>query len=132
MDRRMFLATTMSTGVMNTAMMAAANTTTSQAAAAADPDVRGLTKANLPTPALVVDLDAFEANVKKMADHCRQAKCGFRPHAKTHKCPAIAQRQMAAGALGICAATVPEAEALAAAGIRGILLTSPIVDEGKT
>ena len=66
-----------------------------------------------------------------MADHCRQAKVGFRPHAKTHKCPAIAQRQMAAGARGICVATVPEAEAMAAAGIRGILLTSPIVDSGK-
>ena len=66
-----------------------------------------------------------------MADHCRQAKCGFRPHAKTHKCPEIARRQIAAGARGICVATVPEAEALAAAGIRGMLLTSPIVDAGK-
>ena len=90
-----------------------------------------MTKGTIPTPALIVDLDALEANIKKMADHCRQAKCDFRPHAKTHKCPAIAQRQMAAGARGICAATVPEAEALAAAGIRGILLTSPIVDAGK-
>src|SRR5438477_5370723 len=116
MDRRMFLATTMSTGIMNTGMIAAANTTTSQAAAAAEPDARGLTKATLPTPGLIVDLDAFEANLRKMADHCRQAKCGFRPHAKTHKCPEIARRQMAAGALGICVATVAEAEAMAAAG----------------
>src|SRR5881394_3273066 len=126
MDRRNFLASTMTTG-----MIAATSPTTTSAAAAAELSAGGLTKATIPTPALVVDLDAFEANVNKMADHCRQAKCGFRPHAKTHKCPAIAQRQMAAGALGICAATVPEAEALAAAGIRGILLTSPIVDEGK-
>jgi D-serine deaminase-like pyridoxal phosphate-dependent protein len=66
-----------------------------------------------------------------MADHCRQTKRGFRPHAKTHKCPEIARRQIAAGALGICAATVPEAEALVAAGIRGVLLTSPIVDPGR-
>src|SRR5205807_8417722 len=115
----------------STGVVAAANTTTLQTAAAAEPDQRGLTKANLPTPALVVDLDAFEANLQKMADHCRQAKCGFRPHAKTHKCPAIAQRQMIAGARGICVATVPESEAMAAAGIRGILLTSPIVDSGK-
>src|SRR5256714_12972169 len=121
MDRRMFLTTTVSTG-----MMAAANSTTSLAATAAEAELKGLTKAMIPTPALVVDLDAFEANLQKMADHCRQAKCGFRPHAKTHKCPAIAQRQMAAGARGICAATVPEAEAIAAAGIRGMLLTSPI------
>ena len=126
MDRRIFLASTMTTG-----MIAATTSTTEAAALATELPGGGLTKATIPTPALVVDLDAFEANVKKMADHCRQAKCGFRPHAKTHKCPAIAQRQMTAGARGICAATVPEAEALAAAGIRGILLTSPIVDAGK-
>ena len=96
----------------------AAAASTIQPAAAAEVDVSGLTKANIPTPALVVDLDACEANIKKMADHCRQAKVGFRPHAKTHKCPEIAKRQIAAGASGICAATVPEAEALAAAGIQ--------------
>jgi D-serine deaminase-like pyridoxal phosphate-dependent protein len=90
-----------------------------------------LNKGNLPTPALVLDLDLFEANVKRMAEHCRQTGRGFRPHAKTHKCPAIAQRQMAAGALGICAATVSEAEALVAAGISGVLLTSPIVEPAK-
>jgi len=94
-------------------------------------NVGDLTKATIPTPALIVDLDSLESNIKKMAEHCRQAKCAFRPHAKTHKCPEIARRQIAAGAVGICAATVPEAEALAAAGIRGILLTSPIVDAGK-
>lgn len=126
MDRRLFLATTMSTG-----MMAATSSTALPAATAAETDVSGLTKANIPTPALVVDLDAFEANVKTMADHCQAAGCAFRPHAKTHKCPEIARRQIAAGALGICVATVPEAEAMAAAGIRGILLTSPIVDALK-
>src|SRR5262245_3196384 len=127
MDRRLFLATSMSSGMI----AATSSGTTGTAAAAAEIPAAGLTKATIPTPALVVDLDAFEANVKKMADHCQQAKCGFRPHAKTHKCPDIAKRQIAAGARGICAATVPEAEALAAAGIRGILLTSPIVDAGK-
>jgi D-serine deaminase-like pyridoxal phosphate-dependent protein len=126
MDRRLFLATTMSTGIL-----AAGNSPTLCGAAAAEIDAAGLTKANIATPAIVVDLDAFEANVKKMADHCREAKCGFRPHAKTHKCPEIARRQIAAGALGICVATVPEAEAMAAAGIGGVLLTSPIVDAGK-
>ncbi|HUE72093.1 MAG TPA: DSD1 family PLP-dependent enzyme [Pirellulaceae bacterium] len=125
MDRRSFLATTMSTGIMAGSGAALAT------AAAAEVDLSGLTKANIPTPALVVDLDAFEANIKTLADHCRQAQCGFRPHAKTHKCPEIARRQIAAGALGICAATAAEAEALAAAGIGGILLTSPIVDAGK-
>lgn len=94
-------------------------------------DPTGLTKANIPTPALLVDLDAFESNVKMMAEHCRRTGRGFRPHAKTHKCPEIAKRQMAAGALGICAATVPEAEALVVAGITGVLLTSPIVEPAK-
>ena len=94
-------------------------------------DPTGLTKANIPTPALLVDLDMFESNVKVMAEHCRKSGRGFRPHAKTHKCPEIAKRQMAAGALGICAATVPEAEALVMAGITGVLLTSPIVEPSK-
>src|SRR5438046_4238816 len=86
----------------------------------------GLPKADLPTPALLVDLDAFEANLKRMAEHCKRAGFGFRPHAKTHKCPEIAKRQVASGALGVCVATVPEAEAMVAAGIKGVLLTSPI------
>jgi D-serine deaminase-like pyridoxal phosphate-dependent protein len=80
---------------------------------------------------LLLNLDAFEANLKTMAEHCRRSGCGFRPHAKTHKCPEIARRQVAAGALGVCVATVPEAEAMVAAGIRGVLLTSPIVDPAK-
>lgn len=88
-------------------------------------------KAEIPTPALLVDLDALEANLRKMAEHCRRAGVAYRPHAKTHKCAEIARRQIDAGARGICAATVPEAEALAAAGIQGILLTSPILERGK-
>src|SRR5207247_9413135 len=125
MDRRNFLASTMTTG-----MIAATSSSTSEVASAAELPAGGLMKATIPTPALVVDLNAFEANLQKMADHCRQAKCGFRPHAKTHKCPPIPQRQMAAGARGICVATVPEAEVIAAAGVRGILLTSAIVAAG--
>ncbi len=92
---------------------------------------RRLTKSDLATPALLVHLDAFEANLRTMADHCRRAGCGFRPHAKTHKCPEIGRRQVAAGALGVCVATVPEAEAMVAAGIRGVLLTSPIIERRK-
>lgn len=90
-----------------------------------------LAKADVPTPALMLDLDLFEANLKTMAGHCRQAGCAYRPHAKTHKCPDIARRQMQAGAAGICVATVPEAEAMIAAGIEGVLLTSPIVEPRK-
>jgi 3-hydroxy-D-aspartate aldolase len=88
-------------------------------------------KAEIPTPALVLDLERFEANLQTLADYGRAAGRGLRPHAKTHKCPEIARRQIAAGALGISAATVAEAEGLAAAGIRGLLLTSPIVEPAK-
>ncbi len=126
MDRRSFLTTGVTTG-----LVAATSSMTTTTAAAAPLDMKGLTKSELPTPALIVDLDTFEANIRKMADHCRQNKIGFRPHAKTHKCAEIAKRQVAAGALGVCVATVSEAEAMAAAGIKGILLTSPIVDAGK-
>ena len=94
-------------------------------------DTRELTKADLPTPALLLELNLFEANLKTMADHCKRTACGFRPHVKTHKCPEVAKRQVESGALGVCVATVPEAESMVAGGIRGVLLTSPIVERGK-
>jgi D-serine deaminase-like pyridoxal phosphate-dependent protein len=94
-------------------------------------DPRILTKDDVPTPALLLDLDLFEANLKTMAEHCKQQGCNFRPHAKTHKCPEIGRRQVAAGALGVSVATVPEAEAMVKAGIQGVLLTSPIVERRK-
>src|SRR3954451_9415768 len=100
------------------------------AAGAEDADYRGRSKDDLPTPALLVDLDRFEQNLRAMAEHCRRAGIGVRPHAKTHKCPEIARRQIDAGARGVCVATVPEAEAMVAAGIRGVLLTSPVVERG--
>lgn len=83
----------------------------------------------LQTPALVIDLDAFERNLARMAEHARANAIALRPHAKTHKCPDIAKRQIEAGALGICVAKLGEAEALADAGIESILITSPIVTE---
>lgn len=82
---------------------------------------------DIPTPALVLDLDAFEANIKRMADHAASHGIKLRPHAKTHKCSRIAKAQITAGAVGICTAKLGEAEALAAEGIGDILLTSPIV-----
>jgi 3-hydroxy-D-aspartate aldolase len=85
----------------------------------------------LPTPALLVDLDRLHANIQKLANHCRSTGCAVRPHAKTHKCAEIARLQVAAGARGIAVATVPEAEAMVAAGIPGVLLTSPIADPRK-
>src|SRR5262245_54949361 len=125
MNRRNFLTSGLS------ATLAGAAAASAQAGATAGEEFRGRTKADLPTPALLVDLDRLERNLRTMADHCQKAGCGYRPHAKTHKCPEIARRQIAAGALGVCVATVPEAEAMVAAGIRGVLLTSPIMDRGK-
>ncbi len=88
-------------------------------------------KDDIPTPRLLVDLDLFESNLRKMASHCQSMGCSIRPHAKTHKCPEIARRQVAAGAVGISTATVAEAEAMVATGIPGVLLTSPIVEPVK-
>jgi D-serine deaminase-like pyridoxal phosphate-dependent protein len=78
------------------------------------------------TPALVVDADALERNIDTARRHAGAAGVGLRPHAKTHKCAAIARRQLDAGAAGICVAKVGEAEALAAAGIDRLLVTSPV------
>ena len=66
-----------------------------------------------------------------MADRIRQSGKKLRPHAKAHKCVEIARRQIAAGACGVCVATLGEAEVLASAGITGLLLTSPVADPCK-
>jgi len=85
----------------------------------------------LATPALLLDLDAFEYNLARMSNHCRQAGIGLRPHVKAHKCSRIAALQRQAGAAGVSAATVREAEAMIAAGVTGILVTSPVVGDTK-
>ena len=85
----------------------------------------------LATPAMILDLDAFERNVANMAAWAREAGLNLRPHAKTHKSVEVARRQIAAGALGNCCATLGEAEVLVAGGIPGVLLTSTIVTPDK-
>jgi len=95
-------------------------------AALAQPGSRAL----IPTPALVLDLEAFEANIARMQARANAAGLALRPHAKSHKCAALARRQVEAGAVGVCCAKLAEAEALAAAGIGQILVTSPIVGAG--
>ncbi len=87
--------------------------------------------ADVPTPALLLDEDALNRNIARMADFLGTRGKGFRPHAKTHKCPQVAQRQLAAGAVGICAAKVSEAIVLARAGVGPILITSPIATHQK-
>jgi D-serine deaminase-like pyridoxal phosphate-dependent protein len=88
-------------------------------------------KCEIPTPALVLDLDAFERNLARMADAVKRSGKRLRPHAKAHKCPEIAKRQIAAGACGMCVATVSEAEMMASAEVGGLLLTSPLADVRK-
>jgi D-serine deaminase-like pyridoxal phosphate-dependent protein len=83
------------------------------------------------TPALVVDLDAFERNLDVMANAVRGAGVALRPHAKAHKCPDIAHAQIERGAVGICCQKVGEAEAFVAAGIRDVLVTNEIVGAAK-
>lgn len=83
-----------------------------------------------PTPCLMLDLDALDRNIARMAAHARAHGLALRPHAKTHKSRAIAELQAAAGASGICCATLHEAEQLAGAA-PSILLTSPIVTPDK-
>lgn len=83
------------------------------------------------TPALVIDLDAFDRNVERMAAFGRQSGMRIRPHAKTHKCPSIARRQMSAGAVGQCCQKVGEAEALVRGGIQDVLVTNEIIGTQK-
>jgi len=84
-------------------------------------------RAQLDTPALIIDLDAMEANIKAMADHAAAVGQRLRPHTKTHKSVEIARRQVVAGAVGVCCATLGEAEVMGRAGIPGVHITSPVV-----
>jgi D-serine deaminase-like pyridoxal phosphate-dependent protein len=83
------------------------------------------------TPALVVDLDAFERNLTRLAEFTRSAGVRLRPHAKTHKCPAIALKQIALGAVGQCCQKVGEAEALVRGGVKDVLVSNQVVGLAK-
>jgi D-serine deaminase-like pyridoxal phosphate-dependent protein len=86
-----------------------------------------MTRDEIPTPALLLDRDRFERNIARMAAHARAHGKGLRPHAKTHRCPEIARRQIEAGARGVACAKLGEAEVMSAAGIRGLLITTEVV-----
>ena len=87
----------------------------------------GLPVDALDTPALLIDLDAFEDNIKTMASDIEARGASWRPHSKANKCPAIVQRQIAAGAIGVTCAKLGEAEVMAASGIQDILIANQIV-----
>jgi len=88
-------------------------------------------KQDLDTPALLIDLDVMETNIKTMAEFFKTVGPKLRPHMKTHKIPLITQMQIRAGALGCCCQKLGEAEVFAQAGIRDILVTNQIANEEK-
>lgn len=90
-----------------------------------------LTRHDVPTPALLLDMDAFERNVKKMTQFARSHGRALRPHGKTHKCPEVAKALIRAGAAGCCAAKLSEAEVFAAGGVTGLLVTTEVIGKEK-
>jgi D-serine deaminase-like pyridoxal phosphate-dependent protein len=86
---------------------------------------------DLDTPALVVDLDVLERNIRGMAAHCAGLGIALRVHTKTHKIPEIAHMQLAAGAQGIVCQKLGEAEVMARAGIDDILIPYNLVGQPK-
>ena len=95
------------------------------------PAVPGMREDEIDTPALVIDLDAFEYNLDHMAALLAPTGVKLRAHAKTHKSPVIAKLQMARGAVGQCVQKVAEAEILAWGGIPDILVSNEVVGAAK-
>lgn len=87
--------------------------------------------ADVPTPALLIDLERLEANLHRMQERARRAGVKLRPHAKTHKSVAVARRQLELGAAGLTVAKVSEAVALLPSGVRDLFVCTPVVDEEK-
>src|SRR5437763_16889088 len=83
------------------------------------------------TPALLVELDALERNIRRMQERIEGTKLRLRPHAKTHKSTAIANLQIAAGAVGVCCQKVSEAEIMVDGGVSDVLISNEIVGPAK-
>ena len=94
----------------------------------ADP---GAPVAAIDTPALVIDLDAMERNLARMAAFAREHRVRLRPHAKRHKSAELARLQMAHGAVGVCVQKTAEAEALAAGGVTDIYISNEVIAPAK-
>lgn len=95
------------------------------------PAIPGMSEEDIDTPALVIDLDAFESNLDTMAALLAPTGVKLRAHAKTHKSPVIAKLQIARGAIGNCVQKVTEAEVLAWGGINDILVSNEVVGAAK-
>lgn len=85
----------------------------------------------LDTPALVIDLNVMEANLRRVADYARHHDLRLRPHTKTHKSPAVGRLQLASGAVGLTVAKVGEAEVMAAAEPPELLVAYPVIGRNK-
>ncbi len=132
LSRRHFIATaTAGTATVWIPSDARGYTGAEMRARAKEGTVKGVSKWDLDTPALCVDLDALERNIATMRTTLAAAKMASRPHGKTHKCPAIAKLQLAGGSIGMCAAKVSEAEVFSTAGIGPILMTTANVTPAK-
>jgi D-serine deaminase-like pyridoxal phosphate-dependent protein len=95
------------------------------------PAAIGMPLAEVDTPALILDLDAFERNLQRLKDSLSGRAVKLRPHAKSHKCPQIALRQIALGAVGVCCQKVSEAEAMATGGVPDVLIANEVVGAVK-
>ena len=94
-------------------------------------EIIGRPLSEVDTPALVIDADAMERNIARMAEFFAGSRAKLRPHAKTHKSPIIANKQIKAGAVGATCAKLGEAEALAAGGVNDVLIANQIVGAHK-
>jgi len=94
-------------------------------------DFTGIFKEDLPTPCMTLEKSLFDQNVRTMSEHCKTTGIGVRSHCKIHKSVDVAKRQIAQGALGICCATIAEAELMVGAGIKNVLYTCQPAGKNK-
>jgi len=95
------------------------------------PAAVGMRLEEVDTPALVLELDPFERNLRRLMESVAGRGVRVRAHAKTHKCPEIARLQLAAGAVGVCCQKVSEAEAMVEGGIGDVLISNEVVGAAK-
>lgn len=95
------------------------------------PAETGMPLEEVDTPSLLIELDAFERNLKKLRESLGGSLIRLRPHAKTHKCPTIAKLQMDHGAIGVCCQKVGEAEAMVSGGVHDVFISNEIVGRSK-
>jgi D-serine deaminase-like pyridoxal phosphate-dependent protein len=95
------------------------------------PAVIGMPLADVDTPALILELDPFERNLRRLPESLAGRSVKVRPHAKSHKCPQIAMRQIALGAVGVCCQKVSEAEALVEGGVHDVLIANEVIGATK-